>query len=229
MGCNKIRKLQTRYFLRYTNCDYNCSIHSSNKLPIYCFTVSLLTNVACLKLYIKEFGLHVHGIIYLLTFYCLFLLPPQHADYELTPSLFCSGKNKHPNCSPSFFTSGKCIIIIILYRITQLVLWSQPRLRSNCLDQPVHCNEAGWKLPAPLVSCSSAVPCDIHLLSLVWLVNLGCRETLPPLITSAQRTAFNSMNGHGKLCLCHHNQTVPFKSHCTTSQAISYSSISVLL
>lgn len=30
---------------------------------------------------------------------------------------------------------------------------------------------------------------------------------MPPLITSAQRAAFNSMNGHGKLCLCHHNQT----------------------
>lgn len=107
-----------------------------------------------------------------------------------------------------FFTPGSCIIIVILYCITQLVLWSQPCLRSNCLDQPVHCNEAGWKLPAPLVSCSSAVPCDIHLLSLVWLVNLGWRETLPPLITSAQRAAFNSMNGHGKLCLCHHKQTV---------------------
>lgn len=94
---------------------------------------------------------------------------------------------------------------MILYCITQLVL---PRLRSNCLDKPVHCNEAGWKLPAPLVSCSSAVPCDIHLMSLVWLVNLGWRETLPLLITSAQRAAISSMNGHGKLCLCQHNQTV---------------------
>lgn len=100
------------------------------------------------------------------------------------------------------------VIIITLYYITQLVLWSQARLRHNCLDQPVYCNEAGWKLPAPLVSCSSAVPCDIHLLSPVWLVNLGWRETLPLLITSAQKAAFNSMNGHGKLCLCHHNQTI---------------------
>lgn len=98
-------------------------------------------------------------------------------------------------------------MIAILSCITQLVLWSQPLLRSNSLDQPVHRNEAGWELPAPLVSCSSAVPCDIHLLSLVWLVNLGWREMVPPLIASAQRAAFNSVNGRGKLCLCHHSQT----------------------
>lgn len=69
-------------FLHYTNCDYNCSVHSLNKLPIYCFTLSLLTNAACLKIYITESSLVNH------TIYCFtvhHLLPPQHAIYKLTP------------------------------------------------------------------------------------------------------------------------------------------------
>lgn len=117
-------------------------------------------------------------------------------------------KNKYLTCLWSLLTLVSCVIVVILHCIAQLVLWSQPCLRSNCLDQPVHGNEAGCKLPAPLVSSRSAVPCDIHLMSLVWPVNPGWRETLPLLITSAQWAAFTSMNGHGELCLCHHHQTL---------------------
>lgn len=107
-----------------------------------------------------------------------------------------------------FFTPESSIIIVLLCSVTQLVLSSPPWLRSNCMDQLVHYNESGWKLPAPLLSCGPAVLRDIHLPSLVWLVNLGWRETLPLLIASVQRAALSIVDGHSKLCLCHHNQTV---------------------
>lgn len=175
--------------------------------------------MASLKLHIKKFGLQE----------CIkqYIYPPWHDTGSTAHTVLCL-TNISTVYSP-FFTPGSCIIIVILYCITQLVLWSQPCLRSNWLDKPVHCNEAGWKLPAPVVSCISAVPCDIHLLSLVWLVNLSWRETLPLLITSAQRAAFNSMNGHGKLCLCHHKPDTSFKSLRTTSPTISHTGISICL
>lgn len=124
------------------------------------------------------------------------------------------------------FKPKNCIINVTQNCTAQLVLWRQPCLRSNCLDQPVYCNETGWKLPAPLVSCSSAVPCDIHLPSLVWLVNLDWREVLPLLITSAQRAAFSSMNGHGKTMPLSSQPDSPFESQHPTPHRIS--SISIL-
>lgn len=61
----------------------------------------------------------------------------------------------------------------VLLRTATLALCRQPLLRSARPDRPIRCKTAGWKLPAPLVSCSSAVSCDIHLLNMVRLVNLG--------------------------------------------------------
>lgn len=146
---------------------------------------------------IKDFDFQVHSVIYLTLCHTVFILP-QHAAYNAAHICFSQVKT---NTLQQFNNRYS----IMHFTISAL---ESPFSEEQCLVQPVLCNEAGWELPAPLVSCSSAVPRDIHLVSLVWLVNLVGGEILPPLITSAQSAAFNRRNGHAKLCLCHHNQVI---------------------
>lgn len=101
---------------------------------------------------------------------------------------------------------------------TQLALLSQACLRSSRPDQPVYCNEAGWKLPSLPPRCICTVSCDIHRHSLMWLVYLrweGLWENCLPwsdLLSTAWMAMVNfvplSSQPHSSI----HNYSTPGKS-----------------
>lgn len=153
----------------------------------------------------------MHSAIYLTLCHTVFILP-QHGAYNTAHIYFSQVKT---NILQQFNNRYS----IMHFTISAL---ESPFSEEQCLDQPVLCNEAGWKLPAPLVSCSSAVPRDIHLVSLVWLVNLvggGDTASADHICPEScfQRNEWSSQPGR------------PFKSHHTTFKRMSYTSISILL